>query len=374
MPEAFSPPESTAAGLRPLCVDLDGTLVKSDTLVDSLFVLARTRPFRLFALPAQLLRGKAAFKAYVSQQVTLDVAHLPYNGKLLQFLIEERDRGRTLYLATGADERLAQRVADHLGIFQGVLASDGATNLTGNHKLDGLRRHLGAEEFDYVGNDAPDLPLLAHAAEPLLANPSARLCRKLRARGIHPARSFDERGHWLGSFVKAVRPRQWTKNLLIFLPLLPAGRLTLDRLLIALPAFCCFCLAASAAYILNDLLHLEADRRDPQKRLRPFAAGDLQAATGLIAAALFLLPALAGALWLPIGFLGWLLVYLVSALVYATLLKRFALASVPVLAVLYMERLFAGAAATGSHLGSRLAGLSACVFLLLATIRRFAEF
>ena len=132
----------------PLCVDLDGTLVKSDTLIDSLLAMMRTHPVLVFKLPGRLLRGKAAFKAFVTESVSLDVAHLPYNRPLLQYLQQERAQGRPIFLATGADVRLANRVAAHLGIFTGVLGSDGATNLTGEKKLDRLRDRLGAGEFD----------------------------------------------------------------------------------------------------------------------------------------------------------------------------------------------------------------------------------
>ena len=373
MPQILSPPESTAEELRPLCVDLDGTLVKSDTLIDSLLVLARTRPLRILGLPSRLLRGKAAFKAYVTDQVVLDVAYLPYNRKLLQFLSEERRRGRALYLATGADERLAQRVAGHLGLFSGVLGSDGAVNLTGNRKLDSLRSRLGSCEFDYVGNDTPDLPLLARASESLVANPSLRLRRKLHARGIRPAHTFEERHRTLGSLVKALRPHQWTKNLLVFLPLLLAHVVALDRLMSALLAFCCFSLTASATYIVNDLLDIEADRHHPQKRLRPFASGDLPAVAGLGTAAVFLLLAAVGARLLPLEFLGWLLLYLGTAFAYTLYLKRVALVDVLVLSGLYTLRLLAGSAATHSHISPWLAGFSVFLFFSLAIVKRFAE-
>ena len=128
MPQVLTQSESKMEELKPLCVDLDGTLVKSDTLVDSLLVLARTHPQLLLRLPGQVLRGKAQFKAFVTENVALDVAHLPYNRKLLQFLQQEHARGREIYLATGADIHLAERVADHLGIFDGVLGSDGTSN------------------------------------------------------------------------------------------------------------------------------------------------------------------------------------------------------------------------------------------------------
>jgi 4-hydroxybenzoate polyprenyltransferase/phosphoserine phosphatase len=371
--QTISPPESAATELRPLCVDLDGTLVKSDTLIDSLLVLLRTRPLLALSLPARVLRGKAAFKAWVTQQVSLDVVHLPYNRKLLHFLHQERMRGRAIYLATGADERLAERVAGHLGIFTGVLGSDGATNLTGNRKLDSLRSRLGAGEFDYIGNDTPDLPLLARATEPQVANPSLRLRLKLRRRGIRPARTFEERGRLLESAIKALRPHQWAKNLLIFLPLLLAHTVAVRGFSAALLAFCCFSLAASATYIVNDLLDIEADRRHPTKRQRPFASGDLSAFTGLAIVAVFLLLALTGARLLPVAFLGWLLLYLATTLAYSMVLKRVVLVDVVVLSGLYTLRLLAGSAATSSHISAWLAGFSVFLFFSLAIVKRFAE-
>ena len=373
MTQTISPPESAATELRPLCVDLDGTLVKSDTLIDSLLVLLRTRPLLALSLPARVLRGKAAFKAWVTQQVSLDVVHLPYNRKLLHFLHQERMRGRAIYLATGADERLAERVAGHLGIFTGVLGSDGATNLTGNRKLDSLRSRLGAGEFDYIGNDTPDLPLLARATEPQVANPSLRLRLKLRRRGIRPARTFEERGRLLESAIKALRPHQWAKNLLIFLPLLLAHTVAVRGFSAALLAFCCFSLAASATYIVNDLLDIEADRRHPTKRQRPFASGDLSAFTGLAIVAVFLLLALTGARLLPVAFLGWLLLYLATTLAYSMVLKRVVLVDVVVLSGLYTLRLLAGSAATSSHISAWLAGFSVFLFFSLAIVKRFAE-
>jgi len=371
--EVITQPESGLTTLRPLCVDLDGTLVKSDTLVDSLLVLVRSHPALLFALPFQVLRGKAAFKAFVSSHVSLDIAHLPYNRKLLEFLHEEHTRGRALYLATGADLRIADRVAAHLGLFTAVLGSDGATNLTGNRKLDRLRAELGDRPYDYIGNDAPDLPLLAQATETMVANPSLRLRLGLRRRGIRPVRTFVERGRPLGSAIRAMRPHQWAKNLLIFLPLLLAHAIPLKLFLDGLLAFVCFSLTASSTYIVNDLLDIDSDRRHLQKRLRPFASGDLSAFTGLSIALVFLLLGLGGARLLPAAFFLWLLLYLGATLAYTWLFKRVALVDVLVLSGLYVLRLLAGSAATGSHISQWLAGFSAFLFLSLAIVKRFAE-
>ena len=377
MPQSISNPiavpEAPPASLRPLCVDLDGTLVKSDTLVDSLLVLFRTRPLCILKLPSWLLKGKAAFKASVTESTLLDVAHLPYNRQLLHFLQQERGRGRPIYLATGADVALARRIANHLGIFNGVLGSDGATNLTGNKKLDSLRTRLGPAGFDYIGNATPDLPLLQHAGLAMVANPSLPLRLKMRARGIHPAEQFIERGSVFSALVKAVRVHQWAKNLLIFVPLLLSHALSYGQLLIALEAFVCFSLTASAAYIVNDLLDIEADRRHPRKRMRPFASGELSALVGIAIAALFILVGLLGARLLPWDFYGWLLVYLATTLAYTTWLKRIALVDVLVLSGLYTLRLLAGSAATRTPISHWLAGFSIFLFLSLAIVKRFAE-
>ena len=373
MPQVLSPIEPAAASHRPLCVDLDGTLVKSDTLVDSLLVLARRQPALLLGLVRPLLQGKAAFKAYVSTHITLDVAHLPYNRKLIEYLREERMRGRNLYLATGANESIATRVAAHLGFFTGVLGSDESTNLTGARKLDRLHAYLHSEQFDYVGNDTPDLPLLAHATEPMVADPSRRLRIKMRAQRLQPVRVFEERNPTFLSVLKAVRPHQWSKNLLIFLPLLFSHSVHSSGLIAAFIAFCCFSLTASSAYILNDLLDIEADRRHPKKRDRPFAAGDLSAVYGFVLIAIFLLIAFTGARLLPIGFYGWLGVYLIATMAYSWYLKRVEIVDTLMLSGLYTLRLLAGGAATSTRISHWLAGFSIFLFFSLAMVKRFAE-
>jgi 4-hydroxybenzoate polyprenyltransferase len=371
--KTISKPEAPAPARAPLCVDLDGTLVKSDTLVDSLLVLVRNRPHRLLGLPRSLLNGKAAFKAYVTESVSLDVAHLPYNRPLLHFLQQEHANGRQIFLATGADERLAERVAAHLAIFTGILGSDGATNLTGSRKLAALRSRLGAAPFDYIGNDSPDLPLLAEADQAMVANPSLSLRIGLQSQRIQPSREFIETRHPLSSLLKAIRLHQWSKNLLIFVPLLCSHALSTGKLLIALAAFCCFSLTASSAYIVNDLLDIEADRRHPRKGLRPFASGDLSALAGISIAAAFLFIGQVGGRFLSAGFYVWLLAYLAVTLAYSSYLKRFALVDVLTLSGLYILRLLAGGAATQTPISHWLAGFSMFLFLSLAIVKRFAE-
>jgi 4-hydroxybenzoate polyprenyltransferase/phosphoserine phosphatase len=353
-------------------VDLDGTLVKSDTLVDSLLLLARTHPFVALRTPLWVMRGKAAFKQKIASFVSLDVAHLPYNRPLLAYLEEQRAAGRRLYLATGADDRIATRIAAHLGLFDGVLASDGLTNLTGHHKLASLRERF-AEGFDYVGNARPDLPLLAGSVEPMVANPDLALRARLKAGKIAVARTFEDRRSPARAIGKAIRPHQWAKNVLLLVPLLLAHNLGLRLAAQVALAFVCFSLTASATYLVNDLLDIEADRRHLKKRLRPFAAGDLPATTGVAIASVFLAAAFVGSLLLPIGFLGLLLVYLATNLSYSLYLKRVALVDVILLSGLYAIRLLAGGAAVNVAISPWLAGFSIFLFLSLALVKRFSE-
>lgn len=358
---------------RPLCVDLDGTLVKSDTLVDSLLLLVRGQPFQAAQAPFWLRGGKAAFKAKVASHVALDVDHLPWNRKLLEYLSGQHATGRKLYLATGADATLANRIADHLGLFEEVLASDGNVNHTGNHKLASLQRRFVEGGFDYVGNSRPDGPVLAQCGEAMVANPTRSLRALIRSGKIRVSRTFDDRAAFGKSLLRAIRLHQWAKNILIFVPMLLAHALRIPLILNASLAFVCFSLCASATYVVNDLLDIEADRRHPRKRYRPFAAGDLSAATGMAIVALFLTVAFAGAVFLAREYLVWLLAYLVTTLAYSLRLKRVVLVDVLLLSGLYTVRLLAGAAAERVRISPWFAAFSIFLFLSLAIVKRFSE-
>jgi len=370
--QIYAKPLAQTSTARPLCVDLDGTLVKSDTLIDSLLLLARTHPLVALRTPFWVMRGKASFKDRVTSVVSLDVANLPYNRPLLAYLQEQHEEGRRLYLATGADGKIATRIAEHLGIFDGVLASDGHTNLTGHHKLANLRERF-QDGFDYVGNARPDLPLLAGATEAMVANPDLALKSRLKAANLVVARSFEDRRPLTRAIAKAIRPHQWAKNVLLLVPLLLSHNLGLRLVVQVALAFVCFSLTASATYLVNDLLDIEADRRHPKKRTRPFAAGDLPAATGIGLAFVFLAVALTGAWFLPVEFLALLLVYLAMNLSYSLYLKRIALVDVLLLSGLYAIRLLAGGAAVHVVISPWLAGFSIFLFLSLAMVKRFSE-
>ncbi len=379
--------EQNHSSLPVLLVDLDGTLVKSDTLHDAALGLVRHHPKALTKLPGWLLEGKAALKHHIAGLVQLDVEHLPYNRTLLRFLEQQRAEGRTIYLATAADQATAERVANHLELFAGVLASDGAVNLSGRRKLEAFRERFG-DGFSYIGNARVDLPILKACREPMVSNPTLGLRVGLRSAGIRPVQNFTERASPLKAWLKAIRIHQWAKNLLIFLPLLLAHEHASGLVLAAVLAFLSFGLCASATYIVNDLLDLDADRIHPRKRRRPFAAGELSALAGIAVIALFLIgsvvlalavPHAAGyfspklALERPDRFLFWLCVYAVTTLAYSLRLKRMVIVDVIVLSGLYTIRILAGSAATGVAVSTWLASFSVFFFLSLAFVKRFAE-
>jgi 4-hydroxybenzoate polyprenyltransferase len=278
-----------------------------------------------------------------------------------------------MFLTTGADRQLAERVAAHLGIFDGVLASDGARNLTGKRKLAQFREFFAGGEFDYIGNAMPDLELLAASVEPKVANPSAALRSSLRSRGIHVEQCFQDRAATLPSIIRATRVHQWAKNVLIFFPFILGHKWSLDVARLALLAFFCFSFCASGTYLVNDLLDIEADRHHLKKRMRPFAAGDLPVVGGLAMSALLLALSALCAAFLPTAFLFWLGMYFVCTLGYTFWLKRVVLVDVLALSGLYTIRLMAGGAATSTRISHWLSGFSIFLFLSLAIVKRFAE-
>jgi 4-hydroxybenzoate polyprenyltransferase len=357
----------------PLCVDLDGTLVKSDTLADSLCVLARTRPADLLRLPGWLGGGKARLKQEVTAHATLDAAHLPYNEALIVYLREQAAGGRKLYLSTGADRHLADRVARHFGLFDGVFSSDGATNLTGARKLRLLEERFGPGGFEYVGNSRKDLPLLRASKGAMLANPTVGLEGRLK-RGNIPVRNvFRDRAPAARSVWRALRVHQWAKNVLIFLPLLLAHAVGMGALVQSALAFLSFSLVASSTYIVNDLLDLGSDRNHATKRRRPFAAGDLSILAGICLALLLLAGGVLISIPMAPRFTWWLLTYCVVTLAYSLYCKRVVIVDVIILSALYTLRILAGAAAAKVPISDWMAGFSIFFFFSLALVKRFSE-
>lgn len=358
-----------------LCVDLDGTLVATDLLAESLLLLLRSSPWHIFVLPWWLIQGRATLKQEIARRVTIDFERLPYRKALVSFLEEERRRGRRLVLITAADRRLAQGVADHLRLFAEVHGSDGVTNLKGATKASRLVDRYGEGAFTYVGDSSTDLAVWLAARHAILAGASESLRRKV-ARSAKIERTFDDNrvNMRTSALIRVIRPHQWVKNVLVFVPLITAHRLMdMHAWFNAGKAFAAMCLAAGAIYIANDLLDLAADRVHPTKRSRPLASGELAIGVGIVCVPILLIAAALLALTLPTAFLAWIGVYGTAAVLYSLWFKQFAIVDVIVLAALYAVRLLAGAAAIAVPMSAWLLAFSLFFFFSLALAKRHVE-
>ena len=363
---------ATSAGGMNIYVDLDGTLVKSDILFEGVIALLKKRFTFIFYFPFWILKGKPFFKHAVFSRLEYDFSTLPYTTELVEYLREEKRKGRKIVLATGNCTEVANSISRELPIFDGILATE-TQNLAGRLKLERIKQHANGQPFAYAGNSSADHPILEASEEPILVNPTASLKRKWKSRTAH--RTID--GRTIGpirSIVKSMRVHQWVKNALLFVPLFlshQAGELA--KLADVTVGFLAFSLIASGTYLLNDLLDITADRKHLVKRRRPFAAADLPilpgcwAIIGLVGVGALIAYAVSPKLLLMCG------IYLVGTLTYSFFTKSFIILDAINLAGLYTVRLGAGAAIIDTALSFWLLGFSMFVFLSLAFIKRCTE-
>jgi len=353
-----------------LCVDLDGTLLDSDILYESVLALLAKNPLYLFVFPFWLLRGKAFLKRELARRVSLPADTLPYNPRVLELLRTTTQRPRVL--CTASDSLLVAPIAEHLGVFEAVMASDGTRNLAGKNKAAALVEAFGERGFDYMGNGDIDLAVWRHARGAWVVNNGNRLAHQAAGRTTVYA-------HWpspprLKAWFKALRLHQWLKNLLVFVPLFAAHRfLEPEAVLLSIQAFVAFGLCASGVYVLNDLLDLTPDRQHPRKRERPFAAGRLPLLHGIAAAPVLTAAGLIAAWLCSPAFALVLLGYYVLTLSYSLKLKRIVMIDVVLLAALYTARIIGGAAAINVELSFWLLAFSIFIFLSLALLKRYTE-
>jgi len=359
-----SPP--TDRETLPICVDMDGTLLKTDLLWESALRLLAARPLYLFVLPFWLLAGTANFAAQLAKRVTLDPSSLPFHTQLLEFLQREHANGRRLLIVTRMQRLMVEPVARHLAIFSEVLVSDAQTDMRGPARARYLSNRFGRHGFGYAGSSRADLPVWRESRNALVIG--------TRYAQIPGATVFPSDTNRWRQIVRSIRPHQWMKNLILFVPILTAHEL--DNAVVmakAANAFMAFSLCASGLYVFNDLLDLDADRHHFQKKQRPFAAGDVPLWIGFVLAPLLLAGGTAVALALPAHFLMILAGYALLNLAYSMRIKRIVLLDVFCLAGLYTIRLVGGHEATGVAYSSWLLMFSMFIFLSLALSKRFQE-
>lgn len=353
-----------------LVVDLDGTLIRSDTLYETFWAGMADDWRTAFVALAALRHGRAALKRRLAERAPLDPERLPYNDAVLEHIRDWRTAGGRAVLVSAADEGIARTIADHLGLFDEVHGSDGRRNLKGAEKARFVTERYGEQGYAYMGDSAADLAVWKGAQKAITVDAPARLRRQVAALGC--ASEDIATGHgW--AWLAQLRPHQWLKNVLVFVPVLAAHEPSAANLLGALLAFVAFSLVSSSGYVLNDLMDLAADRAHPRKRNRPLASGRLPIARGtammpvLLAAGLGL-AALGGGLLLAV-----IAIYFVLTTAYSTILKQHAIADIGTLAALYTLRIIAGGAATGIAPSVWLLAFSMFFFFALAAVKRLAE-
>jgi len=359
--------------LQPLVVDLDGTLIHTDMLHESALQVLRDKPWETLRIPFWLSHGKAVVKQRLAGIARFDPKFLPYNIELIDWLKQQKAQGRRLILCTASDRGIAVPIAEHLDIFDEVMASDGLTNLAGEHKADALERRFGAAGFDYAGNSSTDLAVWRRARRAIVVNGSPELARQA-GECCEVEHVFPAQAQGFTVWRRVLRVHQWLKNLLLLVPMFAAHMVGDAHVWVSLAiAFLSFSLCASSVYIANDLFDLESDRTHPRKRDRPFASGRVPAWMGLAIAPLLLV--VSWALGTHVGghFLPWLIFYVVVTCAYSWGLKRVMLVDCLTLAMLYTLRIIAGAAAAHIGLSFWLLAFSVFLFLSLAFVKRYAE-
>ena len=355
----------------PLIVDIDGTLVSSDLLIEGAARLIAASPLSLFALPFWLAGGRAALKRKIARAVALPLPTLVLNPAVLDEIAAARAAGREVWLASASDELVAAPLAEAVGA-AGCLASDGHTNLAGPDKAAALVERFGEKGFDYIGNERRDLAVWKHARRAIGVNLPTRLVSEVRA--------LDEEARFLPGLgggpldcFRALRPYQWAKNVLVFAPLVAAHETQAGVYLVAAGVFAALSACASGAYLLNDLLDLPYDRRHATKRHRPLPAGKVPLLPTMVLGTVLIGGGLAVAFGLSAGAGIYVLLYLIVALAYSLSLKRKIFADVLTLSVLYMVRVLAGGVAVSVTLSPWFLTFFMFCFLALAIVKRQTE-
>jgi 4-hydroxybenzoate polyprenyltransferase/phosphoglycolate phosphatase-like HAD superfamily hydrolase len=356
-------------------VDLDGTLVKTDTLVEASLQLLAKRPWLALQFGFWLVEGKANFKERVARNVEFRAGTLPYNSAVLAYLSEQKAAGRTIVLATAAHRNFADAVATHLGLFDAVVATEHGVNLRSANKAELLERRYGRHGFAYIGDSSADAPVWRQAGEVLCVGIGHRVRAALASSGVKIDREFPgASAHPLRSLIRSLRTHQSAKNVLVFVALLASHRVAdLHRVRDTILCWLAFSLCSSSAYLINDLLDLEADRTHPTKRNRPFASGDLPVAAGVLLAPAILALGLLLSTAIAPQVTAMLAIYFAVTLLYSIKLKELVLIDVLVLAGLYAWRVLTGAAASSVEVSPWLGAFSLFFFLSLAFVKRYTE-
>jgi 4-hydroxybenzoate polyprenyltransferase/phosphoserine phosphatase len=355
-----------------LIVDLDGTLLQTDLLIESFWSVISHDFFAGIMAILSLRKGRAAFKRYLARKSNIDVNTLPYNQNVIDYIKEWNSTGGIALLVTATDQHIADRIGEHLHLFDKVYGSDGQTNLKGTEKATFLCKRFGSKNFTYMGDSTADFAVWEHASKIITVNAATKI-KKKADRKFEKVEHINTTTSKFYIYFKALRPHQWTKNLLVFIPLLAGQQFTAKAILQSLFAFIAFSVIASGVYIINDLFDLQHDRQHPEKRNRPIASGNISIVNAMVISLLLLFVGLVSASLINTNFLIISLLYLLITMAYSISLKRLIIIDICFLSIFYTLRLLAGSMASEVPLSFWLTAFSVFFFFSLASIKRLDE-
>lgn len=357
----------------PLCVDLDGTLIKSDAIFESLLQLLKSNPLYFFVIPFWLLKGRPHLKDEIDKRIDFRVENLPYNEELIEYMEAEKSKGRKIYLATASHISIANKIAEHLGIFDGVFATQNGYNLKSENKASVLNEEFGQKGYVYAGNSTADYKVWESSESAIVVNNKKLFIRNVTSK-YNVEKSFLNEVNFIKLIIKEIRVYQWVKNLLLFLPILLAHSLSnLVAFSDVVIGFFAFGFSASFVYVLNDLLDLESDRNHPRKRKRPLASGNLPIQIGIFLVPILLIIGLGLSFLLNDRFQMILCTYIILTTAYSFSLKKIPMLDIIILAALFTSRIVAGAFSANVYLSMWILAFSMFFFMNLAVLKRYAE-
>ncbi|MFT4856667.1 MAG: 4-hydroxybenzoate polyprenyltransferase [Algoriphagus sp.] len=355
-----------------LVVDLDGTLTKTDLLLESFWSVISSNFFYAILTLFSLFKGRAEFKRKLANKSNIDLSTLPYNKIVIDYIIKWRSLGGKTILVTASDQLIADKIGRHIQLFDEVQGSDGETNLKGTEKAKFLCKRFGSKNFAYMGDSRADFAVWKHASKIIVVNASVRMRKRVDKKFqlvehlIFPKSKFQ-------IYYKVLRPHQWLKNLLIFIPFLAGHQFTETAIFQSLFAFIAFSMIASGIYIINDLFDLQHDRQNPLKRNRPLASGNINIIVAMGISFLFLSIGMLIASRINTNFFIISLLYFFITIAYSSYFKRLIIIDICLLAIFYTIRLLAGSTASEIPLSFWLTSFSIFFFFSLAAIKRLDE-
>jgi 4-hydroxybenzoate polyprenyltransferase/phosphoserine phosphatase len=359
--------------MLPLCLDLDGTLIKSDALFESLIQMLKGNPLLIIMVPFWLAKGKPNLKEEIDKRIEFNAEFLPYNEELINYAKEEKAKGRKVYLVTASHISIAKKVGEYLGFFDGIYGTENGVNLKSKRKAEFLNNKFGKGKYVYAGDAKVDYNIWDDSAKAIVVSDNKSFIDQVNSK-YEVENVFYDKKNLLKTIIKEIRVYQWVKNILLFLPLLLAHSISNVTLLTdVIIGFFSFSLSASFVYVLNDLLDLQSDRSHPRKRKRPLASGKLPIQIGIILVPLLLIIGLSLSFLISFKFQIILISYIVLTTAYSFKLKKIPMLDIILLATLFTTRIVAGAYAAEVYLSMWILAFSMFFFMNLAVLKRYTE-